>query len=89
MNKNDEYAAVVAEVIMSLFVDEEHGGNPNYHYDLREIDVTEFMTSLVTGCNLVFSTITGENKNNLEFTYLLNQLVVQDFINIAKQEEKE
>lgn len=80
MNKKEEMAIAVADGILSLFRDEEDGGNPNFHYELPEIDATEFFTAMVIGCNLVFQQLTKIEKSNLEFTYLCNQLIVQDMI---------
>ena len=88
MKQHDEYAVAIADAIMTLFKDEEHGGNLDYHFNLSEIDATDFFTSVVTGCNLIFNSFTGTEKSNLEFTYLLNQLVVQDLINTAQEEGK-
>ena len=80
MNKKDKMALAIADSILSLFRDEENGGNPNFHYDLSEIDATEFFTSMVMGCNFVFNELTKSEKNNLEFTYICNQLIVQDIL---------
>ena len=35
MNKKEEMAIAVADSILSLFGDEEDGGNPNFHYKLE------------------------------------------------------
>jgi hypothetical protein len=80
MNKQVEMAIAVADGILSLFRDEEDGGNPNFHYKLEDIDATEFFTAMVIGCNLVYRQLTKIEKNNLEFTYLCNQLIVQDML---------
>lgn len=78
MTKKEQYAVAIADGILSLFRDEEDGGNPNFHYKLSEINATDFITSMVMGCNIVFERLTSIEKNNLEFTHLLNQLVFQD-----------
>lgn len=80
MNKKEEMAIAVADSILSLFRDEEDGGNPNFHYKLEDIDATEFFTAMVIGCNFVFHQLTKIEKSNLEFTYLCNQLIVQDLL---------
>lgn len=80
MNKKEEYAVAVADSILSLFIDEEDGGNPNFHFTLSEIDATEFFTSIIKGCNVVYSKLTNDEKSNLEFTYLCNNLIVQDML---------
>lgn len=88
MKKEHEYTLAIANAIFTLFQDEEHGGNQDYHFELNEIDVTKFITSMVAGCNLVFQHIASVDKNNLEFTYLLNQLVVQNLLEDAKEENQ-
>lgn len=80
MDKKEEMAIAVADSILSLFRDEEDGGNPNFHYELAEIDATEFFTSMVMGCNFVFNQLTNSEKNGLEFTHICNQLIVQDML---------
>lgn len=80
MSKREEYAVAIADAIMGLFRDEENGGNQNFHFNPHEIDATVFITSMVMGCNIVFGKLTQDDRNNLEFTYLLNQLVVQDML---------
>jgi len=84
LTKTDEYALAVADSILSLFKDEEDGGNPIYHYKLDEIDATKFFTGMVKGCGYVYNRLTGDNKNFLEFTYLCNQLIVQDILEDKK-----
>jgi hypothetical protein len=78
--KTQEYAIAVAESIMGLFRDEEENGNMLYHYDLDKIDATDFFTGMIIGCNIVFGQLTEQDKNNLEFTYLCNQLIVQQML---------
>lgn len=80
MDKREEYAVAIADGILSLFRDEEDGGNQNFHFELNKIDATKFITSMVMGCNLVFSQLTNQEMNNLEFTHLLNSLLVQDML---------
>lgn len=80
MNKKDEMILAVADSILSLFRDEEDGGNPSFHCDLTKIDATEFFTSMIKGCNLVFNELTKMKKNSLEFTHICNQLIVQDML---------
>lgn len=90
MNKNkiDEYGIAVCDAILSLFRDEENDGNPNFHYDLDKIDATEFFTGVVLGCNLLYNQLTNDNKNILEFSYLVNHLAVQHLIDNIREECK-
>lgn len=87
-NKADEYAIAVADSILSLFRDEEYGGNINFHYDLTQIDATEFFTGMIMGCNLVFNKLTGEKMNMLDFTNLVIKLIVQHLLG-EKENENE
>lgn len=80
MNKQEEMAIAVADGILSLFRDEEDGGNPNFHYKLEDIDATEFFTAMIIGCNIVYCTLTGNEIDNVSFTHLCNQLIVQDML---------
>lgn len=80
MNKQVEMAIAVADSILSLFRDEEDGGNPNFHYKLEDIDATEFFTAMVIGCNIVYRTLTSNEIDNISFTHLCNQLIVQDML---------
>lgn len=82
-NKVAEYSLAIASVILSLFKNEE-GGNENFHFDINEVDATLFITSMAIGCNVVLEKLTGEDKTHLEFTHLLNSLIVQSMM-----EEKE
>lgn len=80
MNKKEEMAIAVADGILSLFRNEEDAGNPNFHYKLEDIDATEFFTAMVIGCNLVYAKLTGNEIDNISFTHLCNQLIVQDLL---------
>lgn len=83
-NKEAEYSLAIASAILSLFKDEEDGGYENYQFDINEVDATLFITSMVMGCNVVLEKLTGIDKTHLEFTHLLNSLLVQNMM-----EEKE
>lgn len=85
IKKTDEYAVMVADAIMGLFRDEEDGGNVLHHIDIEKVNGTEFITGMIKGCNVVFQQLTQDQKNNLEFTYLCNQLIVQDLIDRNKK----
>lgn len=72
LNKEQEYGLAIANKILSLFSEGD--------YSLEELDATKFFTGMVLGCNLVFRKLTQEDISTLEFTYKLNQLVVQYFL---------
>jgi len=76
----ERYAAAITDAILSLFKDEEDGGNSVYHFKLDEIDATKFFTGMVVGCCYVFNKLTGDNKSYLEFTHICNHLIVQELI---------
>lgn len=86
MDKTTQYAMAVSDAILSLFRDEEDDGNYHFHFELEDVDATKFFTGMIIGCNLVFNKLTQEQKNNLEFTHICNQLVVQDML--SKNEEE-
>lgn len=85
MDRTKEYAIAIADGILSLFRNEEDGGNPNFHFELEEVDATKFFTAMVMGCNLVYYKLTGNEIDNLAFTHLLNQLAVQDMLKINQE----
>ncbi|WP_091016020.1 hypothetical protein [Paenibacillus amylolyticus] len=49
-------------------------------YDMTKIDATEFFTSLFQAQTVLFNELTESNKTYLEFSYLANQIVVQDLM---------
>lgn len=77
--KNDQqtqYVLAITNAVNELFDDESH----LKAYNWEEIDLTQFLTAYVKAGNYIFNTITGIDKNNLEFTHLANQLIVQDML---------
>lgn len=73
----------IATNIMNVFNDENETG---MHIELNETDGTELITDMVKAMNLVFQKITGDSKDNLEFTYLCNHLIVQDSLEKKSKE---
>ena len=65
----------IAENIMNVFNDENETG---MHIEINNTDGTELITDMIKAMNLVFQKLTGEAKDNLEFTHLCNQLIFQD-----------
>jgi hypothetical protein len=82
-DKTQQYTMAVADAVASLFRDDEEG-NPHYHFNLDTIDATAFFTGAIMGLNFMFQRFTGQKKNNLEFTHLCNQLIVQDLLKDKK-----
>ena len=60
---------------MNVFNDENETG---MHVELNETDATELITDMVKAMNLVYKKLTGDFKDNLEFTHLCNHLIFQD-----------
>ena len=79
----DQYALAVADAITSLFRDDGEV-SPSYHFDLDAVDATAFFTGAIMGLNCMFQRLTGQDKNHLDFTYLCNQLIVQDLLKNKK-----
>lgn len=84
--QRDRNVMAIVENIMNTFDDENETG---MHIELEAGDVTEIITDMVKGLNVAVIAMTGQKKTNLEFTYMCNQLIVQDQIErIEKENEK-
>lgn len=88
LDKNIEYANEIAISVYNLFSDEE--GQRYCHINLDELKIgentTEFFIGYLKAGTLILNDITGQEKNNLEFTHILNQLCVQDLLKDTKPE---
>lgn len=73
----------IATSILNVFNDENETG---MHIELDETDGTELITDMVKAMNVVFQKLTGDSKDNLEFTYLCNHLIVQDYLEKKSKE---
>ena len=82
VDKNIEYASQISEAIKNLFRDEENQV-PAY-IDLKGLEDgengEEFFIGYLKAGTLIFNELTNGDKNNLEFTHILNQLCVQDLL---------
>ena len=87
MTEDEQMIAGIYEGIMSIF---DEDSNNLYHMEFDELkkDATPFITNVVKAANLVFSEITQSPQNNLDFTYIANQLIVQDLMEQQEQESK-
>lgn len=74
MEKELGYTQAIIEAVNSLF-DEESELQKYEGWD--KVDLTSFFTAYIMAGNYMFNTLTGDDKNNLEFTHLVNQLIVQ------------
>ena len=92
VDKNIEYANQIAISIKNLFTENEEEKIANYidFEELKEGDnLTEFFTGYLKAGTLIFNNLTGLDKNNLEFTHILNQLCVQDLVEQKNPERLE
>lgn len=88
LKKNEQYATEILISINNLIHEEEQ--QRPCHIDIKELtegeNLTEFFIGYLKAGTLMFNEFTGQDKNNLEFTHILNQLCVQDLI--EPEEEK-
>ena len=89
LKKNEQYATEILISINNLIHEEEQQQRP-CHINIKELaegkNLTEFFIGYLKAGTLTFNEFTGQDKNNLEFTHILNQLCVQDLI--EPEEEK-
>lgn len=76
MSEQERYLLAVNQALVSLFEKD----NENHQFDLNKIDATQFFIGLIKGCGMFYNKLTNDDKNFLEFTYLCNQLIVQDLL---------
>lgn len=68
-----EYGGKVAQALLTIFDEDSE-----YYIDKNEADLTILFHAIsTTAPNVLFNRLTGDNKNNLEFNQLMNQLVFQ------------
>lgn len=92
VDKNIEYANQIAISIKNLFIENEEErivNNIDFEELKEEDNLTEFFIGYLKAGTLIFNDFTGEDKNNLEFTHLLNQLCVQDLVKRNNPEKLE
>lgn len=80
--KNIQYASLINSAIFNLFRNEEE--QEPCHLELNELNqndnCTEFFIGYLKAGTVIFNELTGSDKNNLEFTHILNHLCVQDLL---------
>lgn len=92
VDKNIEYANQIAISIKNLFIENEEErivNNIDFEELKEEDNLTEFFIGYLKAGTLIFNDFTGEDKNHLEFTHLLNQLCVQDLVKRNNPEKLE
>ncbi|MFF2413498.1 hypothetical protein [Bacillus safensis] len=82
MDKHEEYVIKIAGALEELFFEDSH----HYIAELEDVDLTAFFTSANAALGLLFNRYTGDHKNAIEFTHLLNGLAVQKAIESATKE---
>lgn len=80
--KNIQYASLINSAIFNLFRNDEE--QEHCYLELKELEqndnCTEFFIGFLKAGTVIFNALTGSDKNNLEFTHLLNHLCVQDLL---------
>jgi hypothetical protein len=84
LNKEQEFALEIIELITSLF-DEE---SENYRYNLDEIDATAFFTGFVMAFNLIFNRLTDSDHDLIDSSHLINRLVFQYLLENEKEKDE-
>ncbi|MDQ8094220.1 hypothetical protein [Bacillus amyloliquefaciens] len=54
---------------------------------MEDVDLTEFFTAANMALLFLFNEFTGDQKNALEFTYVLNRLAAQKAIENVREAE--
>ncbi|KJR67813.1 hypothetical protein [Bacillus velezensis] len=81
MGKYEQYTQGILSAISDVFnEDSEH-----YLTELENVDLTEFFTAANMALLLLFNEFTGDQKNALEFTHVLNGLAAQKAIENVKE----
>ena len=83
MDKQAQYIVHIHDAIMELF----EVNRESSMLDINEVDGTQFFTAFVKAGNMIYNQLTGNDTTNLDFTYLLNNLIVQDAIEQAQKDE--
>lgn len=81
MGKYEQYTQGILGAITDMFnEDSEH-----YFTELEDVDLTEFFTAANMALLLLFNELTGDQKNALEFTHVLNGLAAQKAIENVRE----
>lgn len=77
------YTTNIMGAISEVFEEE----SDYYIGSLDELDTTQFFTALLSATGLLYNELTGDHKNMVETTHLLNSLAVQKAVQSAKGDE--
>ena len=82
IEKNEQYTYEILTSINNLLKSEEE--QTYCHIEFKELtkgdNLTQFFIGYLKAGTVIFNKFTGQDKNNLEFTHILNQLCVQDLL---------
>ncbi|PJI12383.1 hypothetical protein CTV96_09555 [Bacillus altitudinis] len=82
MDKNEEYVIKITGALGEVFNEE----SEHFIAELKNIDLTAFFTAANVSLGVMYNHYTGDHKNAIEFTHLLNGLAVQRAIESATKE---
>lgn len=72
-----QYAPAIMAAILDLFRPDEEKEAHLFHFELGEIDATDFFTAIPIALTAVMNELTGEENDALGTTHLLNRLIAQ------------
>lgn len=71
-----EYAFIFVQALNSALKNKKNNGN----IELNDDNAVDVFTAMIMACGFVYNQLTGEEKSYLEFTYLANQLIVENLL---------
>ncbi|MCY9008349.1 hypothetical protein MOE50_04950 [Bacillus inaquosorum] len=83
MDKYEQYTQGILGAISDVFNEE----SDHFITELEDVDLTEFFTAANMALLLLFNEFTGDQKNALEFTHVLNGLAAQKAIETVREAE--
>ncbi|MBN7743863.1 hypothetical protein JYA35_14855 [Bacillus velezensis] len=81
MGKYEQYIQGILGAISEVFNEE----SEHYLTELEDVDLTEFFTAANMALLFLFNEFTGDQKNALEFTYVLNRLAAQKAVESVRE----
>ncbi|WP_353854767.1 hypothetical protein [Bacillus sp. Bos-x628] len=85
MDRHEQYVIKIIGALEEVFKkDSEH-----FISELKDVDLTSFFTAASAALGMMFNQYTGEQKNAIDFTHVLNGLAVRRVLEIATKEGAE
>ncbi|AWM47455.1 hypothetical protein [Bacillus amyloliquefaciens] len=81
MGKYEQYTLGIFGAISEVFNEE----SDHFIAELEDVDLTEFFTAANMALLSMFNEFTGEQKNALEFTHVLNGLAAQKAVESVRE----